>query len=216
MLKSKRNPYGYKNLLAYKKAEELMGETVLLTDHFPRNLEKLKDQMDRSARSTKQNIVEGWKRNSTREYYEFLGYSLAANAELEEDCGDIITGKYRILMGLRGVIGEKGVEIEKVENLRFYPLNKNLPPVVRLKLRCKELNFLLDRLQQSLIEKMEKEQTLSVADRRQINRNLAQEAEQWYQNILKEKGFVRLENGRVIKREEWEKGAKREKLWEER
>src|SRR3989338_2449151 len=110
MLKTSRDPYGYKNLLAYKKAEELQARCSELTHLFPKlkTLIALGDQMDRSARSVKQNIVEGWKRNSTKEYYEFLGFAIAANAELEEDCADIWRGIYPELMGVKGGMDEKG------------------------------------------------------------------------------------------------------------
>ncbi len=206
MIKPKRNPYGYKNLLVYKKADELMTKTTVLTDNFPRELEKLKDQMDRSARSTKQNIVEGWKRNSTREYYEFLGYSLASNAELEEDCDDIIKRRYAALTEIKGIMGETGktgeIQIDEVEKLPFYPLDPRLALIIQLKLRCKEINFLLDRLQQSLIEKMKKEGVLSTSDKFQIRQNQDREAGKWFVEMLQEKGFVRLENGRIVKKGE--------------
>ena len=112
-MKQANSPYGYKKLLVYKKAEELQHACAELTSHFPRSpryktLLALADQMDRSARSVKQNIVEGWKRNSTKEYYDFLGFSIGANAELEEDCDDIIKGIYRELKGITGITGEKG------------------------------------------------------------------------------------------------------------
>ena len=114
-LKQSSSPYGYKSLLVYKKAEELQQACAELTRHFPpfshssssKTLSALADQMDRSARSVKQNIVEGWKRNSTKEYHQFLGFSLGANAELEEDCNDIIKGVYAE-MGLKGEMGEMG------------------------------------------------------------------------------------------------------------
>jgi four helix bundle protein len=110
MLKPYTDPYGYKKLLAYKKAEELQMACSHLTRLFPfsKTLSSLADQMDRSARSGKQNIVEGWKRNTTKEYYDFLGFSIGAVAELEEDCDDIIRGAYPELVGIRGVMGEKG------------------------------------------------------------------------------------------------------------
>lgn len=131
-----------------------------------KTLTALVDQMDRSARSVKQNIVEGWKRNTSKEYYDFLGFSMGANTELEEDCNDIWKGMYPELMGVRGVMGERGfsekgerglrgsktgekgnTEIGDIEKLKFYPLDPNLPPVVKLKLQCKELNYLLTQLQ---------------------------------------------------------------------
>jgi len=82
-LRQSADPYGYKNLLVYQKAEELLSECARLTVQFPKEktLIALADQMDRYARSVKQNIVEGWKRNSTKEYYDFLGFSMGANAE---------------------------------------------------------------------------------------------------------------------------------------
>ncbi|HCP09066.1 MAG TPA: hypothetical protein DIT25_04710, partial [Candidatus Moranbacteria bacterium] len=96
--------------MVYKKAEELQSECSRITAQFPREktLIALADQMDRSARSGKQNIVEGWKRNSTKEYYDFLGFSIGAIAELEEDCDDIWKGFYPGLMGVRGVMGARG------------------------------------------------------------------------------------------------------------
>ncbi|MFA7309453.1 MAG: four helix bundle protein [Candidatus Paceibacterota bacterium] len=179
-LRQTDNPYGYRELLVFKKAEQLQTACVSITSHFPnyhdpkgergltgekgvegnlKTLVALADQMDRSARSVKQNIVEGWKRNSTREYYDFLGFSMGANAELEEDCNDILKGIYK------GIERERGDrEIEQVEKLPFYPLDTHLPPVVQLKLRCKELNLLFHKLQQSLLGKMSDEHRLSMAD----------------------------------------------------
>ena len=169
MIKPPRNSYGYRNLLVYQKAEALqLAAADFVTEGRSFSTEKtliaLADQMERSARSTKQNIIEGWKRNSTNEYYQFLGYATASNAELEADFTDIIKGIY----GNKGIKGEeKGVEW--VETLPFYPLNTHLPPLIQLKLRAKELNFLLDKLQGSLSSKMKDEKTISVADRMRAN-----------------------------------------------
>lgn len=112
MIKSPRIPDGFKKLLAYQKAEAIQAECSRLTEFFPKTKTSvaLADQMNRSARSGKQNIVEGWKRNSTKEYYEFLGFSMGANKELEEDCNDIWKGFYPDLMGLKGVRGKRLVE----------------------------------------------------------------------------------------------------------
>ena len=78
--------------------------------------------VNRSARSSKQNIVEGWKRAKTGEYYEFLGFAIASNAELEEDCNDIIKGIYQELMKIEGVVG-KGIKgIKGLNGVLFFPL----------------------------------------------------------------------------------------------
>lgn len=268
MLKSAKSPYGYKKLLVYQRAEELQSSCSALTHLFPRHktLLALADQMDRSARSVKQNIVEGWKRNSTKEYYEFLGFSIGANAELEEDCADIWKGVYPELMGVRGVMGEMGV-IERVgkreearengssqshstlsthstpssrasnshtpshstissrftpssrysqpshfspstpsslldiEKFPFYPLDPNLPPVVQLKLRAKEINFLLAKLQKSLEDKMTSEHTLSGADRFKKSQIKRHSDDEWYKKILTKQGLERLENGKIVKKD---------------
>ena len=186
MIKQTHDSYGYKKLLVYKKADELQSETSILAALYPhsKTLFSLSDQMVRSARSTKQNIVEGWKRNSTSEYYTFLGYSIASNAELEEDCNDIISGKYPDLINKRGVMGQKG-EMGAVERLPFYPLDPHLPPIVQLKLRCKEVNFLLDRLQQSLVNKMDKDHNLSSRDRMKQGEREREKEDNWLEEYLK-------------------------------
>ena len=215
--KQSQSPYGYRNLLVYKKAEELQANCAALTHTFPKTktLVALADQMDRSARSTKQNVVEGWKRNSTKEYYEFLGFAIASNAELEEDCTDIWKGMYPELMGVRGVVGERGVMGVRgtpsslsspsssshldIEKIPFYPLEPSLPPVVQLKLRAKEVNFLMSRLQKSLLAKMVAEKTLSAADKLKRAEGEKGAEEKLYEGALAEHGLVRLENGRVVK-----------------
>ena len=185
-LKQSSSPYGYKSLLVYKKAEELQQACAELTRHFPpfshssrsKTLSALADQMDRSARSVKQNIVEGWKRNSTKEYHQFLGFSLGANAELEEDCNDIIKGVYKE-MGLKGEMGEMG--LDEVERLPFYPLDSRLPLIVQLKLRCKELNMLFDKLQKSLSDKMTADRTLGQREMQSLARGREEANDVWLQ-----------------------------------
>lgn len=218
MIKLSRKPYGYRELLAYKKAEELQIACAELTHRFPRTktLIALADQMDRSARSVKQNIVEGWKRNSSKEYYEFLGFSMGANAELEEDCNDIWKGVYPELLKEREIMGERGEmwseekgkmkekeeKQEKgkmdIEKLKFYPIDPDLPPVVKLKLRCKELNFLLDRLQKSLLAKMENEHSLTQRDKLQLEEQRWKEEKDFGELLLTRYNLKRLQNGQVV------------------
>lgn len=230
-----RKPEGYKDLLAYQKAAELQRLTVQTTDRFPRTetMLKLKDQMDRSARSGTKNIVEGWKRNTTSEYFRFLGYAIASIEELKDDCADIATGIYRDLMGVKGVMGEvKGVmgggitekssspfisvppltplkpfspfkswaEAE-LTNLRFYPLDTNLPPAVQLYLRCKEVLMLLNKLQKSLDTKMDKEGTKSVAEKYRQKQAETKNYHKWVLDETKKLGLVQLEDGRFVKKE---------------
>ncbi len=210
MIKPDRKPYGYRELLVYKKAEQMQIHCSELTHRFSRTktLIALADQMDRSARSVKQNIVEGWKRNTSQEYYDFLGFSMGANTELEEDCDDIWKGMYPELLIEKGVMGERGVEKgEKglkgdIEKLKFYPIDPDLPPVVKLKLQCKELNYLLTQLQKSLVEKMETEHTLPMRDILQKQAMEKQKREgDFDEDFLKPLGMKRLPNGQVVKDE---------------
>jgi four helix bundle protein len=198
MLKQSQKPEGYRELLVYKKADILLSDTLSFTSHFPhlKTLYALADQMNRSARSVKQNIVEGWKRNSTREYYEFLGFSIGSNAELMEDFRDVCSGKYEE-KGEMGRTGERGFEIDK---LQFYPLDLKLPESVKLFLKAKEVNFLLDQLQTSLVDRMKVKNTLSHADRLREVANKEAEGEAWYQAELKRNGLIRLANGKVVKK----------------
>ncbi|KKP57707.1 MAG: hypothetical protein UR60_C0011G0003 [Candidatus Moranbacteria bacterium GW2011_GWF2_34_56] len=218
MLKPHTDPYGYKKLLTYKKAEDLQMECSHLTHLFPfsKTLSSLADQMDRSARRGKQNIVEGWKRNTTREYYDFLGFSIGAVAELEEDCDDIIRGTYPELVEKMELKREKRDEwalstpsshwtLSEVEKLRFYPLDPKLPLVIQLKLRSKELNFLLKKLQDSLEQKMKNENTLSLKDKSQIIKKNKSESENVELKIMQENGLVRLENGKFIPQEVYDR-----------
>lgn len=221
MLKPYKDPYGFQKLLAFQKAEQVQICCGQVTKLFPRTktLLSLADQMDRSARSGKQNIVEGWKRNTTKEYYDFLGFSIGAIAELEEDCNDVWKGFYADLMGIKGIMGEKGeMETEgimgtplcssnplnpltlDIEKLKFYPLDEKLPPIVKLKLRCKELNFLLHKLQQSLLEKMQQEKTLPIKDKLKITEKLIDDSEAEYLKILENSGLEKMANGEIVKK----------------
>lgn len=70
-----------------------------------KTLLELADQMGRAARSPKSNIVEGWKRNTTKEYFDYLGFSIGSAEEIKEDLTDIMKGKYKELAGERGIMG---------------------------------------------------------------------------------------------------------------
>lgn len=201
-------------------------ECSRLTHLFPfsKTLASLADQMDRSARSGKQNIVEGWKRNSTKEYYDFLGFSIGAIAELEEDCKDIWYGVYPELLAAKGIMGEMGINgshpahpepsssshslsslsslssLLDIEKLRFYPLDQNLPPIIQLKLRCEELNFLLEKLQKSLLKKMSEENTLPRKDKFFLAESAKKKEEFSYEAILEEYGLKRSDDGKIIKK----------------
>lgn len=142
---------------------------------------------------------------------------MGANSELEEDCDDIWKGMYPELLTEKGVMGERGNKMgemggmgekrlggdtEDIEKLKFYPIDPSLPPVVKLKLQCKELNYLLTQLQKSLVEKMESEHTLPRRDilQKQTIEKKKREGD-FEEDFLKPLGLRRLPNGQVVKDE---------------
>lgn len=88
-----KDPKGYQYLAVWQNAALLR----VLVRKFTLNLtlnhpfeKRLKAQLDDAARSQKRNIEEGWKRPTTSEYLNFLGY---AQGSLEEVGGDIHDAK---------------------------------------------------------------------------------------------------------------------------
>ncbi|OGE19114.1 hypothetical protein A3J19_00525 [Candidatus Daviesbacteria bacterium RIFCSPLOWO2_02_FULL_41_8] len=88
-----QDPQGYQYLAVWQNAALLRvlirKFTLNLTLNYPFE-RRLKAQLDDAARSQKRNIEEGWKRPTTSEYLNFLGY---AQASLEEVKGDIRDAK---------------------------------------------------------------------------------------------------------------------------
>ena len=233
-----KDPEGYRKLLAYKKASELQ----IFTNEFVLNLPKTKtffdlaDQMARSGRSGSKNIVEGWKRNTTKEYFDFLGFSIGAVEELKDDAADIATGVYPNLMGVKGIMGTKRVEREvkgekgtqlshsislipldpftpflsraELDKPKFYPLDLTLPPVVQLFLKAKEVNFLLYKLQKSLDLKMDKENTKPLNQKARDYFAIEKQADKDFNKMMDDLGTVRLENGQYVTKEDYEKLGK--------
>lgn len=209
-----RDPEGYRKLLAYQKACELQ----IFTNEFVKNLPKTKtffdlaDQMSRSGRSGSKNIVEGWKRNSTKEYFDFLGFAIGAVEELKDDAADIATGVYSELMGLKGSMGQMGergtplallvplspISRLELDKLKFYPLDKTLPPIIKLFLRAKELNFLLNQLQKSLDVKMDQDHTKPVSQRIRENWQVDKKNDEEFKKYLDSLGIKRLLNGKMV------------------
>lgn len=111
---------------------------------------------------------------------------------------------YPELLTEKGIMGERGGkgETEDIEILKFYPIDPGLPPVIQLKLQCKEINFLLDRLQKSLQEKMQAEHTIPRAEVYRLREQEKYKREgNFEEDFLKPHGLKRLQNGQVVKDE---------------
>jgi four helix bundle protein len=104
-----RNPLGYKVLRTYQQGEEIYQMVKSCTAMFlhPVKDSRLISHMNDSARSVPRNIAEGYGRNNTKQYYEFLGFSFGSLLELLEDSLELekeIKGGQRITKDNQGAI----------------------------------------------------------------------------------------------------------------
>lgn len=165
-------PEGYKELLVYSKAEELRLYLLKLTQKLGMTEKFGKIHLNDSARSVKQNIVEGWKRSTTGEYYHFLSFSLGSLGEIKEDIKDLLTDN-------------------KINHKTFTFFDE----------KCKELDYLLNRLRESLYKKMQNEGNLSKKDIVHNFKNNSQNEQEILDKLISDAGLIRLEDGRVIKKD---------------
>jgi four helix bundle protein len=111
---------GYKKLLVWEKADQLVHEVYDLTVKFPKEeIFSLTSQLRRAALSVPANIIEGHARNNKNEFRHFLSIALGSLAEVEyylefslkrnfitsseyqevrtirEDCGKLLWGLYK-------------------------------------------------------------------------------------------------------------------------
>ncbi len=80
------HPEGYKFLVQWSNSLLLRYLGRKLTDALPKSEYRRKAQLDDCLRSVVRNLEEGYKRSTTAEYTQFLGYS---QGSLEEGKGDI-------------------------------------------------------------------------------------------------------------------------------
>ena len=68
------NPEGYKYLVSWSNSVLLRFFTRLFTVFLPKSEYRRKAQLDDAARSVVRNQEEGFKRSTTKEYFNFLGF----------------------------------------------------------------------------------------------------------------------------------------------
>jgi len=83
-----RNPLGYKVLRTFQQGEEIYELVKKFTAFYlnPIQDSRLIGHLNDSARSVPRNIAEGYDRNNTKQYCEFMGFSFGSLLELLEDC----------------------------------------------------------------------------------------------------------------------------------
>lgn len=122
-----RDNKGFKKLIVWQNAAEIRRLVYRITARLPVAELRRVSQMRDAARSFKQNIQEGYKKRSVKEYIKYLGNSQSSLAELEGDIDDCLED---------GLITEQEFD--------------------RLKELCGKTDYLLNRQIQSLI-KLDKE-----------------------------------------------------------
>lgn len=88
------HPEGYKYLAVWKNAVELQKLTRDFTKTLPYSERRRKDHMDDASRSVQRNIEEGYKRPTTKEYLDFLGFSQASLEEVKGDVRDCLRDEF--------------------------------------------------------------------------------------------------------------------------
>ncbi|TYP76991.1 four helix bundle protein [Aquimarina intermedia] len=74
----------YKDLLIWQKGIEIVKEVYSICAELPKDeIFALQSQLKRSSISISSNIAEGWGRNYTKSYVQFLSYSRGSLLELE-------------------------------------------------------------------------------------------------------------------------------------
>lgn len=85
-----RHPEGYKYLVVWKNAVKLQEMVREFTKTLPYSERRRKDHMNDASRSVQRNIEEGYKRPTTKEYLDFLGYSQGSLEEVKGDVRDCL------------------------------------------------------------------------------------------------------------------------------
>ena len=162
------NPLAYKQLRTWQQANEILELTEKFIKILPQK-EPARDHMDRSARSTVRNIEEGFRRTTTQEYINFLGFSAGSNEEL--------LGDYEHCLKHSSRHSERSEESQRLADKGFW--------------LCKGESTMLHRQIMALQNKMVNEKTMTKKDlvqnanRENINREKG--FDQWLQQYLPDK-----------------------------
>ncbi len=109
--KRERNK-GYHKLILWQKAREFLKLVYKYSEKFPKSEEYvLKSQLRRAAISVVLNIVEGYRRSTTKEFIRFLNISGASLTEVEA-CIEIATDLGYFTLADYRLLEERRVEIE--------------------------------------------------------------------------------------------------------
>jgi four helix bundle protein len=115
---------GYKELIVWQKGLSLAKHIYTLTETFPKSQQfVLSNQMQRAALSIPSNIAEGYNRQYTREYRQFLSIAYGSAAELETQIALAIELSYMSEMQ-SSFITEQLNEVSKMLHVMIHNLKE--------------------------------------------------------------------------------------------
>ena len=175
--RSWKDPEGYKYLVPWSNAVLLRFFVRKLTESLPKSEYRRKSQVDDAARSVVRNIEEGYKRTTTSEYLQFIGYSQGSLEEVKGDIRELAEDKFlqskpgSSLAGIginlgdfnKGLREDKGKD-RKIKDFNYHPITLLYPPLndVRAEGLTYEIFIELinktDWLLRKLVESLEKKQ----------------------------------------------------------
>lgn len=88
------DPEGYKYLVPWSNSVLLRYFIRRFTESLPKSEYRRKSQVDDAARSVVRNIEEGFKRTTTGEYLQFVGYSQGSLEEVKGDVRELAEDKF--------------------------------------------------------------------------------------------------------------------------
>lgn len=153
-----KDPEGYKYLVSWSNSVLLRYLIRLLTSSLPKSEYRRKAQLDDAARSVVRNQEEGFKRSTTKEYFDFLGFSQGSLEEVKGDIRELTEdsflksqpgsnllsvslnlGDFNKALKHRGKLEEFRGNSEEDLNFSYRPLTTLYPPLN--KIRAEDLSY---------------------------------------------------------------------------
>lgn len=178
-----QDPKAYEYLGVWQNAALLRVLIRKFTLTLPLWEKRLKAQLDDAARSQKRNIEEGWKRSTTSEYLDFIGFSQGSLEEVKGDVRDARTDGFLksvpgstlrdIGIDLRVTKGPSQTNGEPSEpgHPYYQPLSTLNPKTLTYEMFIELINktdFLLRKLVESLERKLATDQKYYQVERARI------------------------------------------------
>jgi len=226
------NPEGYRELAVWSNARllEILIRKFTLTLvpvptpkpalnaalKMPLREYRLKAQTDDCARSVVANIEEGFKRPTTREYLDFLGFS---QGSLEEVKGDISRSLHNELVKSvpDSCLADLGINLKDWN--KWCKVGANEPELLEFKLRANKGNYRqlreikgqdltyemfmelinkTDYLLRNLVTSLQKSGQQKEELKKNPDHLEAKKADKWLDKYMNEKGYMKLSDGRWV------------------